>query len=193
MATQDVTLSVRAARDRYFAENGLGDGGYTARWVKLKAGPLSLAFPNTAARVAAVRFHDIHHILTEYKTTWTGEAEIGTWEIASSCAHHYAAWMLNLQAMAIGLVISPKAVWRAFLRGRQTKNLYHEEFGEALLTPTVSELRHRLQLDKKPQPTILADYVAFAGWSIVSVATFVATTVLLLAPLAVLWSLLFSP
>jgi hypothetical protein len=150
MATSDAALSVRKARDRYFADNGLGDGGYTTRWVKLKVGPIPLSFPNTAARVTAVRFHDLHHVLTAYNTTWTGEAEIGAWEIASSCAHYYAAWILNLQAMAVGLVISPKAVWRAFLRGRRTRNLYREEFGEALLTPTVSELRHRLRLDTEP-------------------------------------------
>jgi hypothetical protein len=71
-----------------------------ARWVKLQAGPIPLYLLNTKARVAAVRFHDIHHVVTAYNTTWTGEAEIGAWEIASGCAYHYAAWLLNLQAMA---------------------------------------------------------------------------------------------
>jgi hypothetical protein len=193
MDNANASLSIREARDHYFTENGLGDGGYSARWVKVKVGPIPLGFPNTTARVAAVRFHDIHHVLTAYNTTWTGEAEIGAWEIASGCAHHYAAWLLNLQAMAIGLVISPKTVWRAFLRGRRTRNLYREEFNEALLTPTVNELRHRLRLDTEPGPAAPADYVAFAGWSLASVATFVGTNLLLFAPFVVIWLLLFSP
>ena len=77
--------TLRAARDRYFAANGLGEGGYTDRWVRLMAGPVPIWFPNTAARVRAVRLHDLHHVLTAYETTWTGEAELGAWEIASGC------------------------------------------------------------------------------------------------------------
>jgi hypothetical protein len=192
MATYDDALTVREARAHYFVANNFGDGGYTARWVKMKAGPIPLAFPNTAARVAAVRFHDLHHVLTAYNTDWTGEAEIGAWEIASGCARHYAAWLLNLQAMTVGLVINPKAIFRAFLRGRRTGNLYREEFGEALLTPTIGELRHRLRLDTEPGPATLVDYVTFAGWSLVSVTTFLGTNLLLLAPLIVAWVLLLS-
>src|SRR5215470_18087947 len=77
------SLTLRDARAQYFTENNFGDGGYTAKWVKVQAGPIPIYFPNTAARVHAVRFHDLHHVATEYKTTWTGEAEIGAWEIAS--------------------------------------------------------------------------------------------------------------
>ena len=56
--------------------------------------------------------------------------------------------------MAIGLVIAPQAVYRAFMRGRYTKNLYQEEFTEGLLSPTVGDLRQRLHLTALlPQPT----------------------------------------
>jgi hypothetical protein len=187
MTKYNAETSVGEARTQYFAENGFGDGGYTARWVKLKAGPIPLAFPNTSARVAAVRFHDLHHVLTEYNTSWTGEAEIGAWEIASGCAHYYAAWLLNLQALAVGLVINPKAISRAFLRGRRSQNLYREEFGETLLASTVGELRRRLRLDTEPGPATLRDRVALTGWSLASAATFLGTNALLLAPL---WLLL---
>jgi hypothetical protein len=188
MTRYDADTSIIEARAQYFTENGFGEGGYTERWVKLKAGPIPLAFPNTSARVTAVRFHDIHHVLTEYQTNWTGEAEIGAWEIASGCAHHYAAWLLNLQAMAIGLIINPKAIFHAFLRGRRSHNLYREEFGEALLSPTVGELRQRLRLDTGPGPATLIDYSAFIGWSLASMATFLGTNALLLVPF---WLLLY--
>jgi hypothetical protein len=85
------SLTIRDARDQYFMQSGFDEGSYSDKWVKLQAGPFPLYFPNTAARVRAVRFHDLHHVATEYETTWTGEAEIGAWEIASGCADHYAA------------------------------------------------------------------------------------------------------
>lgn len=179
-------LPLRTARARYFRDNGFADdGGYGAAWVKLELGPIALALPNTPQRVRAVRYHDLHHVATGYATDWTGEAEIAAWEIASSCADHYAAWLLNLWAMAIGLVIAPRAVWRAFARGRRSRNLYREPWGDALLEERVGALRARLGLvpgaaarsTRRP-----ADVVAFAGWSAVALGLALAT----LAPIAAL-------
>lgn len=190
MPTYSEALTMRDARTRYFAANGFGEGGYDARWVKLQAGPIPLYFPNSAARVAAVRFHDLHHVLSEYDTTWTGEAEIAAWEIASGCAHHYAAWILNLQAWAIGLIIAPAAVFRAYVRGRHSANLYRLEFGDALLSPTVGELRRRLRLDVPSPAVTFGDRVAFSTWSLASVLTLVATIALVLAPIIVVVALI---
>src|SRR5690349_9357412 len=80
-------MSLFEARARYFADNSFGDdGGYSARWVTIfKLGPLSLGFPNTASRIAAVRYHDLHHLVTGYDTDVMGEAEIAAWELASGC------------------------------------------------------------------------------------------------------------
>jgi hypothetical protein len=144
----DDELTVRDARAAYFAASGFAaDGGYGDRWVFLKAGTVTVfAFPNTAGRVRAVRFHDLHHVLTGYDTTWTGEAEIAAWELAAGCARHYAAWVLNIGAAAIGLFIAPRQVARAFARGRRSRSLYREQFSEELLEQRVGELRARLNL-----------------------------------------------
>jgi len=192
MKADDSTLTMREARIQYFVNNGFGESGYNDRWVKLQAGPIPLYFPNTAARVAAVRFHDLHHVLTKYETTWTGEAEIGAWEIASGCAHHYAAWLLNLQAMAVGLVLNPKAIWQAFLHGRKTGNLYKEEYGDHLLSSTVRDLRCQLQFDAAPAPAAPSDYAAFVGWSLASLATFLTANLALFALVLLFFRLLFS-
>ncbi len=148
MSRYDDALSLRDARTQYFERSGFAsDGGYSDRWVFLKtAGVTILAFPNTAARVRAVRFHDLHHVLTEYDTTWTGEAEISAWELASGCADQYAAWVLNIGAACIGLFIAPRRVLRAFARGRRTRNLYREQFSDELLHGKVGELRAKLGL-----------------------------------------------
>lgn len=148
MAAFDPSLSVREARALYFAENGFGDGGYDDRFVVLRAfGVPVLAFPNTQQRVRSVRIHDVHHVLTGYATSWRGEAEIGAWELASGCRDHLAAWVLNLGAALVGLAIAPRAVLRAFRRGRATRNLYDREWNDALLDPSVGELRQELGLD----------------------------------------------
>ena len=148
MAAYDPALSVGESRTLYFARSGFpADGGYGDKWVKLKAfGRVVFAFPNTEARLRSARLHDIHHVLTEYDTTWTGEAEIGAWELASGCADHYAAWVLNGAAVAVGLLIAPRRTWRAFLRGRRSGNLYRSDYAESLLGRTVGELRAELRL-----------------------------------------------
>lgn len=143
----DVRATVGDARARYFAENGFPpDGGYDARWVRVKLGPVPVWFPNTAARVRAVRLHDLHHVATGYETDLVGEAEIGAWELASGCRGYLAAWWLNLNAVVIGLLLSPRRVLRAFRLGRRSRNLYAEGWSEAVLGETVGRLRERLGL-----------------------------------------------
>lgn len=101
-------LTLREAREEYFVRNGLEGRGYGDRWVRFRIGSIPFVFPNSDERRRSVRLHDLHHVVTGYRTTWAGEAEIGGWEIASGCADHYAAWVFNLSAVAIGLVIAPR-------------------------------------------------------------------------------------
>jgi hypothetical protein len=173
-------LSMGDARQRYFVENRF-DGSYSERWVKLKAGPITLAFPNAPGRVRAVKLHDLHHVVTDYPTTWTGEAEIAAWEIATGCGRFGWAWYLNLQGLAIGVGIAPRAVWRAFIRGRHTRNLYHG-YGaptETLLARRVGDIRRELGLDRRAGSARAWDGVAFAAWVCASL-------VLLLFPAALI-------
>lgn len=93
------------------------------------------------------RFHDIHHVLTGYPADWRGEAEIGAWEIATGCRNSLIAWLLNGGAVVVGLFLWPRAVARAFQRGRRTRtNLYHDFEYEPLLEMTVKEVRERIGL-----------------------------------------------
>jgi hypothetical protein len=182
MATYADDATMGAARAAYFAANGFGDGGYDDAWVKFTIGPLPLVIPNSPQRVRSVRLHDLHHVVTGYDTTWTGEGEIGAWEIASSCADHHAAWILNLEAMAIGLGLAPGAMFRAFVRGRHSRNFYDREFDEALLEPTVGAMRRTLALDRPPPGATSRDVLAFAAWSLASVLTLAATVTLVFGP-----------
>jgi hypothetical protein len=186
MAVYAEGATMGAARSTYFAANGFGEGGYDDAWVQFKIGPVPLFMPNSPARVRAVRLHDLHHVVTGYDTSWTGEGEIGAWEIASSCADHYAAWLLNLEAMAIGLALAPGAMYRAFVRGRHSRNLYRTPFSQALLEPTVGETRRRLALDGPPPVATLGDTVGFVAWSALAVVTLATTAVVVFGPLVAL-------
>jgi hypothetical protein len=167
---------IRDARERYFAIAGFDNGGYADKWVRLKAGPLTVKFPNTAARVRSVKLHDIHHILTEYDTSWTGESEIGAWEIASGCGRHSVAWTLNLGAFGIGLVIAPRRTYRAFIRGRHSRNLYPTVFREEMLEERVGSMRDELSIQSDTPRATLMDRTMFALWSCVAVIVSIAPT-----------------
>ena len=104
---------MREARALYFDINHFGDSdGYDDKWVDFKLGPMPMPFPNTPARVRAVRFHDLHHVLTGYDTNTIGEFEISAWEIAAGCKGYVAAWQLNLGGMFAGLLVAPRRTWR---------------------------------------------------------------------------------
>jgi hypothetical protein len=115
------TMTLGEARSLFFARSGLGeDGGYHARWVRVETKPFPVYFPNTTSRVEAAKLHDLHHIANEYATDWAGEAEIAAWEIASGCGHHLWAWFLNLGAFTVGILLFPRRLSDAFIRGRHS-------------------------------------------------------------------------
>jgi hypothetical protein len=161
-------ISLREARSLFFQRGNLGaDGGYSSRWVRVESKPFPFYFPNSRSRVAAARLHDLHHIAAEYDTDWPGEAEIAAWEIASGCAHYHAAWILNLGAFGVGLIVAPKRLFRAFVRGRRTRaNLYHTGLSEVQLNDvTVGMLRARLAMGAASVKARGSDVAIFAAWS----------------------------
>jgi len=180
-------LTLRVARQQYFDHAGFDNGGYDDRWVRLKAGPLVFYFPNTAARKRAVKLHDLHHVLAEYETTWRGEAEIAAWEIASGCGRHVVAWVLNAGAFAIGLLIAPRRTYRAFLRGRHSRNLYSGAFTDDLLDGVVGSVRKDLALDI-PISVTPVDIAAFAMWAVISIVASLLPWAALIAALVYLIS-----
>jgi hypothetical protein len=143
-------MKLGEARDAYLARNGFSTAAYDERWVKLKLGPIPLAFPNVASRRRAIRFHDLHHVLTGYPTTLRGEAQIGAWEIAATFPDrgrtYGAAWVLNSSVALLGLVIAPRLVVRAFRRGRRCTSLYRLGWSDALLEMEVDDARRLLGL-----------------------------------------------
>lgn len=164
-------MNVREARDEYFAANGFSQTAYSDSWVQLALGPLPLVMWSPA-RQRAIPLHDLHHVATEYSTTWAGEAEIGAWEIAAGCGNYSAAWFFNAFALAFGFVAHPRRTYRAFVRGRhsRSRSLYcHGGWRDELLELDVAELRGQLALDRVHAAT-WRDRAAFAvavPWAVV--------------------------
>jgi hypothetical protein len=176
--------TLRDSRAKYFEDNHFGaDGGYGSPYVLVKVFKLPVAFPNTEGRVKAVRFHDLHHLLTGYATDFAGEAEIAAWELASGCRRHGAAWVLNLYALGLGTIAWPKRMLAAFARGRRSRNLYNETFDDALLDRDEAQVRQELGLSEPTTPTA-ADGMALVPYALGSAALSLATAAILPLPLA---------
>jgi hypothetical protein len=187
-------MTLREARKIYFRLSGFGaDGGYSDRWIKVKVWKLPIWLPNVDNRRRAVRLHDLHHILTEYPTTWRGEAEISAWEIGTGGLRRYwAGWILDLMNLAQGLVVNPRGVFRAFMRGRGNCNLFAIEFSEDLLENRVGDFREKLWLNESTPPPGIMDYAAFGFWMVVGVAMYVGSLLLAASPLIfIVFAILF--
>jgi hypothetical protein len=137
-------LTMREARDRFLASNGFRVEDYSAPTYTVKFWHVPVKFPNTKAHQWATPLHDLHHLLTGYRTDWIGEAEIAAWELRAGCKTLVVYW-LDTAAAAIGLFISPARVWRAFLRARGQRTLYCDPLlCEQMSQMTVGEVRARL-------------------------------------------------
>lgn len=161
MTSTTPATTLGAARADYYRINGFGDdGGDALEWVPLKILGMTLKIPNTDGRRRAVRIHDLHHVVTGFQTDLRGEAEIGAWELASGCLRWPAATILNLFALAMGLVLAPHRMVRAWALGRHTRNLYGENGVDHLLPRAVSEVRSTLGLTAARPRARLRDLLA---------------------------------
>ena len=141
-----MSVNLREARAAYFRRAGFDETSYSDRWVTVRFGRVPFRFPNTKARIEAVRYHDLHHTLTGYDTSLTGESEIAAWEIATGCGRYYVAWILNFFGILIGLIIAPRRTIRAFVRGLGSRNLYARPFDDALPDRPVDDVRRELKI-----------------------------------------------
>lgn len=147
--SDDATLSVRDALVRHYDQHRLpADGGESARWFRVRLGAISIPVPNPPARRRAVFYHDLNHVLTGYSTTFsTGEMEIAGFEIGTGCGSYLIAWFINGFMMVLGLVMRPRAVLRAFHRGRASRSIYSIGRSRAeLLAMSVGALRDELHI-----------------------------------------------
>ena len=140
--------TLREALQDHLAEEGFpADGGSSERWVTLRIGPLPVCFPNLAVRRKATLPHDLNHVISGYGHDLVGEAEIGAWELGGGCGPYVAAWVLTASALIPGVVMAPRRMFAAFVRGRHTGNLLSRDFVEFLDRP-LDDVRTSLGMDR---------------------------------------------
>jgi len=140
----------------FYRKYQLGDdGGQSRAYVKVElTKKISLYFPNFDARRKAIFKHDVHHMVTGYTSTFKGETEIGAWEIGSGCRQYWAAFILDIAAITPGMLINAAGVYKAFVRGRRTKNLYADLFtDEQVMDMPITQIKKNLLLDDDSSKT----------------------------------------
>ena len=60
---------------------------------------------------------------------------------------------------------APRAIFRAFVRGRHSANLLDRPLDDVLLERTLDDVRGELGLAAGPPPATAADRLVFAAWS----------------------------
>jgi hypothetical protein len=152
------------ARAQYWRDNGFGiDGGLSKTWDIVKVGPIPVPIRNVDGRKRALQFHDIHHLVTGYRTDLRGEGEIVAWEIAVGCGALWFAWFINFQGLLIGLR-HPRLCLRAYTRGRHSRGLYKSPFDPAILDKSVVQLTTELGLNQPVPNSNLIDVLGWATW-----------------------------
>ncbi|HVM85918.1 MAG TPA: hypothetical protein VMW18_18635 [Candidatus Binatia bacterium] len=109
------------------AQHGIsGDYDATAFW-PFRIGPVAVPVPNFSWRRAAIQRHDLHHMVNGYPFNLRGEFQVAAWEFGAGFYPHIGARLLILPLVMLGVVWSPRRLWRAFLRGRRMTSLYRPE------------------------------------------------------------------
>jgi hypothetical protein len=103
-----------------------------------------------------VVIHDVHHLLTGYDTTWTGEFEVAAWEVGSGgCDRYLLMWINRFFTLLLGAVFAPRATWRALRRGAIEHNLYRFDC-RSILSCDVDELTTYRTTGAWPRDLLLA-------------------------------------
>ena len=165
---------------RLRAAHGI-DGRYDAtRTWPFRIGPVTIPVPNFSWRRAAIQRHDLHHILNGFPFNMRGEFQVATWEFAAGRYPHLGASLLLLPLVVLGLLWSPRAIWRAFMMGRRAQSFYQPE----LLALDLPVLRSLIRPCVNEQaPGSVSDVIAFAALLLQSAAV-------ILAPLGLCGTLL---
>ena len=160
----------RALREFYSQEQLPPDGGVQAKWVWVRAFGLPIPIPNTRARVRLVPYHDLHHVITGYRTDEAGEAEVAAWCLGTGggpvLGHIY-----DLGAFLLGLFQVPRRPLRAFYRGRQGRNLYRKP-AAAWMSWELDALRVQAHVSDELAAQTAADHLALVRTVLVAMALY---------------------
>lgn len=188
-------LIVKDALQVFYEDYHLeADGGMqdTAVKVALFKG-VFIYFPNFKARKKVLLKHDIHHLLTGYTAKMKGETEISAWELSTGCTHNWFAFIINTNGMMAGFPFNLKGIWKAWLRGKSSKNLYQKKYNdEHLLYEKVAELKNDLGLMHNTKGTVNTFYAFLTFILFILLGVVTSLAFILLIPFIIAYSLVIT-
>lgn len=167
-AALDPAETLGQIRARYLTDAGLDGPPRNIEWVK--AGPIPIPVPNPPSRRAALRLHDLHHVLTGYSTTIRGEWQISGWEVGAGMHRNPVAWSFCLMGMSAGMALMPRKTARAYARGRRGRSLLDQD-PEAVDALTLAEGHAFCRTDTPPPDLTAGDWARAIGWGLLGVFT----------------------
>jgi hypothetical protein len=127
-------MTIQQELEKFYLRVGFGDVlGKRPLTVPVYTGCLLVPLPNIETRYKYLKYHDIHHLVTGYSVGRIGEGEVSAWELGTgSFLKSPLLGVMNLIALSTGLVLEPRRMWFAFVRGCQSKNLYSPDVRQAV-------------------------------------------------------------
>ncbi len=158
-------MTLREAIGIFYKANNLPeDGGVSKKnWSPITCRGLKIYLPNFEWRKKAIPFHDLHHMLTGYNLSPTGEFQISAWEFAAGRYPNIFTTFFCIPLVGMGAVLIPKKQFIAFLRGRRSQTLYSYNNYEPLLNKTVGELQKEI-LTRNNYSASRGDVFAYLTW-----------------------------
>ncbi|HEY0662024.1 MAG TPA: hypothetical protein VGD21_11980 [Lysobacter sp.] len=154
----------------FYARNGFGEVvGARPLTVLVYTGCLLVPMPNIETRRRYLKYHDLHHLVTGYSVGRIGEGEVSAWELGTG-----SLWvspmlaLMNLIALSTGLVLEPRRMWRAFIRGTKSENLYAKATRsnvDAGRWRSIAQLRDSVLETRPAGRAPVARYVEFACYA----------------------------
>ena len=103
---------------------------------------------------------------------------VSTWEFAAGRYPHWGATLLLLPLVVMGLIWSPTAIWRAFMKGRGELSLYRPELRDAATRLPLDALAERTRVHARGGQVTAA--AAFA-WLVLQSASVIAAPIAVMA------------
>ena len=113
--------------------NGIPADADTAPFWTVRIAGVAVRLRNRPWRQKAVLAHDLHHVLTGYPCTLTGEFQMAAWEAASGGFPSWGARCMCTPLILAGLILAPRRIIAAFQLRRRTRNLHGQMIDETFL------------------------------------------------------------
>ena len=118
-------MHIDQALNQFYEQSGFEvETGKRPAFVDVFVGCLLIPLPNIETRRKYINYHDLHHVITGFNASQVGEGEVSAWELGTGSLLHPVLMFMNLIAISTALAVSPVRVFKAYLLGCKSRNLY---------------------------------------------------------------------